>query len=218
MSPSAPSSRYPRLNKWTAPVPYTTQVLLPQAIKSTSALLFLTLLWVNFTLLEPVDVDDGIAENGEEGVILFGRTWVDLGLNSAFLVCWIGKLPSRSASHLERFMAGDAQRLIVAVCSSNIKLLYEAFNPYMAIDLGGGLTRPSPRCADNPRAIVLLPCAGFVIILTLDLLQLQLVLGIARHAMKHGIKGVMYAEFWQARTGGWTRRIRLPQAEEKPGV
>jgi hypothetical protein len=60
------------------------------AIKSLSALIFLTLLWISFTLLEAADSRPN--EKEKEFDVIFGKTWVELVLNTMCLGAWVCEL------------------------------------------------------------------------------------------------------------------------------
>jgi hypothetical protein len=75
-----------------APVTVSGNIYGLQAVVSTSALIFLTLLWLTFTLVEAVDVHASHFVIGDEGRALFGRTWVEFLLNAILLRSWIGEL------------------------------------------------------------------------------------------------------------------------------
>lgn len=82
--------------------------LLAPAIKSTSSLIFLTLLWTSFTLLESVDthlVPSGLFfwEDDQAEGLVFGRTWVEFVLNSSLLAAWA----SASITEAEKGFGAD---------------------------------------------------------------------------------------------------------------
>ncbi|RXK37181.1 hypothetical protein M231_05550 [Tremella mesenterica] len=152
-------------------------IVLPLAsnLRTTSALIFLTLLWQSFTLLELVDArhtadrfngEFGMNHIGRDEGRVFGTTAVEFIHNSVLLGAWA----AWSTTALDSFSA------LSMASSLNLELVF-------------------------------LPATATIILISVLLLQTQLVLSIARHAYTHG--GIFTSDFWRGRTGWWTERVRL---------
>lgn len=158
------------------------------AFRSTSALLFLTLLWQAFSLLEQADVPfarasvrrsawagrrrrqrhkEGDVEETETDGLVFSMTWVEFVHNAILLGCW--------ASWSDR-----------------------ARSAYTALRL-------------NPNELgmefVVLPVAATGLLACLTAMQAQLCLAIAYHAWTQGFSAICTTAFWTDRTGHWTERV-----------
>nr|XP_031863580.1 uncharacterized protein CI109_000832 [Kwoniella shandongensis]KAA5530652.1 hypothetical protein CI109_000832 [Kwoniella shandongensis] len=150
------------------------------ALPTISALIFLTFLWLSFTLLELSDAPHRPLSSEEEDdddddeekewketrkdpkVVFLSKTWVELLSGLIVLALW-------SLYYRETL---------------TIVKLYQ-------------------------RAYILVPITYGLIFLCLALLNLQTMGSIAVYAIEHGPRSILDTEFWEARTGGWSGRIAL---------
>ncbi|OCF59475.1 hypothetical protein L486_02142 [Kwoniella mangroviensis CBS 10435] len=72
-----------------APIPIHLIPLLPKALSTLSALIFLTLLWITFTLIENCDVHTKSCPKEAEKGMVFGKTWVEGGCQMIVLAFWL---------------------------------------------------------------------------------------------------------------------------------
>ncbi|WVQ62511.1 uncharacterized protein L199_000653 [Kwoniella botswanensis] len=73
-----------------APIPIHLIPLLPKALSTLSALIFLTLLWITFTLIENCDIHTKTCPKEAEKGMVFGKTWVEGGCQVIVLAFWLG--------------------------------------------------------------------------------------------------------------------------------
>ncbi|GFZ51850.1 hypothetical protein JCM24511_09618 [Saitozyma sp. JCM 24511] len=84
-----------------APLPVLTSPTLPLSIKSISSLIFLTLLWLCFTVLELADSDasdaSGAPTKHGHANLCFSQLRVEMGLNGVLGLAWAAYFPDATA-------------------------------------------------------------------------------------------------------------------------
>ncbi|WVQ80336.1 hypothetical protein IAT38_002441 [Cryptococcus sp. DSM 104549] len=152
---------------------------LPAALSVLSALIFLTLLWLSFTLLEGSDLgvrptvprrrgrySPGEEEEEEEQGMVFCQTWIEGGAGLLALYFWI--------------VYREQAQLVLSTYSAEIA-----------------------------KEFILIPITYHLNLLSLSLLNIHLLCAIVAHARRVGLAEVCADTFWTGRMGWWVGHVRL---------